>query len=699
MKIFTISILDMLCCSCLCALAGAQSGGQVRIYRDTYGVPHIYGASEEAVAFAHGYVQAEDRLETLLKAYRKATGTMAEAFGGDFVEHDYQQQLLGHAEVSKRRYDELSAQSRKSIEYFLAGVETYMRQHPDEVPEWAPKPQPYHVVALSRYVVWGWHVGQAMAELNRAEPGPDEGKGSNQWVIGRRLSAEDCVIACIDPHVGWHEEWLFYESHLHGGALNVFGFNLVGVPYVGLGHNEYISWAMTTGGPDVADVYEEEINPENPLQYRYDGEWRQIKVTTVEIRVKNNAGYQPVEREIHRTHHGPIVERRGHKAYAIKLAQENEVHLVDQMAAMNRAQNLGEFLQATSRCQLMPQNLMYGDIYGNMYYVRTGRVPIRPEGYDWNHPLPGNTSKTEWLGIHDAEDLVQILNPPAGFMQNCNISPGTMTFKSPMTADRYSDYLYQASTDGSNPRGRRFLALMKEKKKVTKEEAMQFALDTRIHGVDVWQKALAAAYAAHEGDFSELSKAVTIIKDWDGYAQVESKGMTLFYFFWSAARESAGTLSLNAIKSGETPSIETQKTMLKALKEAVEYMQKHFNSIEVPWGDVHRSRRGNQSWGLAGVAKHGLVTLRAIGTSDPDENGISYARSGQSCPTVVFLKQPVTSYSAVPYGQSEKPDSPHYTDQAERLFSQKKLKPTWFQQEELMKNLESTTVLEMTSDL
>jgi len=695
MQIFTISLLDILCCSYFFALSSVQSAGQVTIYRDTYGVPHIYGESEEAVAFAHGYVQAEDRLETLLKAYRKAEGTMAEAFGEDFVEHDYQQRLLRHAKVSKRRYNELSEQSQKSIEYFLAGVKTYMRKHPDEVPEWAPEPQPYHVVALSRYVVWGWHVGQAMAELNRAEPGPDEGKGSNQWVIGRNRSAENCVIACIDPHVGWNDEWLFYESHLQGGDLHVFGFNLVGVPGVGLGHNEYLSWAMTTGGPDVADVYEEKINPQNPLQYEYDGEWRDIKVETVEIKVKTGEGYNIAKREIHRTHHGPIVERRGNKAYAIKLAQENEVHLVDQMSEMNKAKNLGEFLQAVSPCQLMPQNLMYGDVYGNMYYVRTGRVPIRPKGYDWSRPVPGNTSKTEWLGIHNAEDLVQILNPPAGFMQNCNISPGTMTFKSPMTADRYLDYLYQALTDGSNSRGRRFLELMKEEKKVTKEEAIQFALDTHIHGVGVWQKALVDAYEAHKGDSKELSKAIDIIKNWDGSAEVESKGMTLFYFFWLAGRKIAGNISLNAIEPGKTLSSEVQGKMLKALKQAVEYTQEHFNSIEVPWGDVHRGKRGDNSWGLAGVAKHGLETLRAIGTSDPNENGISYARSGQSCPTVVLLKQPITSYSAVPYGQSEKPDSPHYLDQAEKLFSKKKLKPTWFQKEELMKNLESTTVIEI----
>ena len=589
---FTIRLIEITFCFCFIILvfntiAYGQGKGQVTIYRDTYGVPHIYGDTEESVAYGHGYAQAEDRLETLLKAYRKAEGTMAEAFGAEFIEHDYQQRVLRHAEVSKRRYNELTENTRAVIEYFLAGVKQYMNEHPDEVPAWAPELQPYQVVALSRYVIWGWPLGQAMSDLNRALE-EEEGKGSNQWVIGRQRSAEDCVIALIDPHVGWHDEWLFYESHLHGGDLHVYGFNLVGVTYIGLGHNNYLSWAMTTGGPDTADVYEEEINPENPLQYRYDGKWRDITVETVEIKVKTDNGFDTVKREIHRTHHGPIVERRGNKAYAFKLAQENDIQLIEQMAEMNKARNLGEFLQAISRCQLMPQNLMYGDVYCNMYYVRTGRVPIRPgeahhrlpDGYDWNRPVPGNTSKTEWLGVHPTEDLVQILNPPAGFMQNCNISPGTMTFNSPMTADRYKDYLYQASTEGSNSRGRRFLELMKDEKKITKEEALRFAVDTYVHGVDVWQKALVDAYEAHKDEFASLEQAVAIIRDWNRHAEIDNIGMTLYRFWWRTGRKYADQIPGHIIEAGGTPPENVRRIMLKALKETVEYMQKTFGSSQ-----------------------------------------------------------------------------------------------------------------------
>jgi len=684
-------------CLLASAFAAATVGHEVTIYRDIYGVPHIYGDSDEAVAFGQGYAQAEDRLETVLKAYLKAQGKMAKAFGEDWVEHDYIQRVWRHAEISRQRYDELSPDTRKFIEYFVAGIKHFMSEHPERVPSWAEQPEPHHVVALARYVIWGWPLGQAMDDLNRGKRARSEsesGKGSNQWVIGGRRSAEGCVIALIDPHLGWNDEWLFHEAHLHGGDLDIFGFIPVGTPGIGLGHNDYLSWACTTGGPDTADVYEEEINPDNPLQYRYDGQWRDMTVETVEIEVKTDDGMKTVQREIHRTHHGPIAEREGNKAYAFKLSYADDVRLAEQIYKMNRARNLGEFLNAVGMLQLMPQNVMYGDIYGNMYYVRTGRVPIRPDGYDWSQPVPGNTPATEWLGIHGQEELVQILNPPAGFMQNCNISPGTMTPNSPLTPDRYPDYIYRDSVDGSNSRGRRFMEIMEEMDQVTEEDALRIATDVKLDAqVDAWRQALRNAYKANSEEFKDLAEAVEIIDGWDRRADTDSIGMTVFFAWWEFSRKLADRIPANLVRERKPLPTDAQQAMLTALREATSYMQKTYGSIQIPWGDVHRLRRGERTWPLAGIAKHGLVTLRAVSGSDPDEHGIIYVGGGQLCTTVVLLKHPVRSYSAVPYGQSEYPDSPHYADQAEKLFSKELLKPTWYQKEELMEHLESKKTL------
>jgi acyl-homoserine-lactone acylase len=348
---------------------------------------------------------------------------------------------------------------------------------------------------------------------------------------------------------------------------------------------------------------------------------------------------------------------------------------------------------------MMPQNAMYGDVYGNIYYQRTGLVPIRPEGYDWTRPVPGDTPASEWLGYHDAADLVQLLNPAAGWMQNCNISPGTMTENSPLTADRYPYYLYMDATDGSNPRGRRANELLAAAERMALEDATAIANDTYVHGEAPWRAALLAAYEARPGDSTPLlQQAIDILHDWDGHADKEAPGMTLFYAWRLALDGGQDQLPRADIERGATPPGDVQRALLDALTEVAQELQRRFGRLDVPWGEVYRARRGERSWPIDGVANwNGLVTLRAVHGAEPDEEGVSYIESGQSCTTVVILKRgDVRSYSVVPYGQSEDPDSPHYTDQGRLLFQERKLKDSWFQRERLEGHIESEQTLMVT---
>ncbi len=152
-------------------LAGAGmlwGAEKVEILRDDFGVPHIFAQTAPGAAFASGYAQAEDRLEELLRNYRKAEGTMSEAFGPEFIFHDYRQRLWRHRQVAEQHYKELDPAMRAICEAYQAGVRKYMQEHPREVPEWAPKLEPWQVVALGRYIIWGWPEGEAVGDLTRA---------------------------------------------------------------------------------------------------------------------------------------------------------------------------------------------------------------------------------------------------------------------------------------------------------------------------------------------------------------------------------------------------------------------------------------------------------------------------------------------------------------------------------------------------
>ena len=159
--------------------------------------------------------------------------------------------------------------------------------------------------------------------------------------------------------------------------------------------------------------------------------------------------------DIEYTQHGPVVARKNGKAYVFRIPYFDEVGLADQTYKMVTARNLAEMKKALSMLQLMMQNVMIGTVDGDIYYVRNGRVPIRPAGFDYKRAMPGNTSKAEWQGIHKFEDLVQIQNPPQGYMQNCNVSPQFLMKDCPLQAVARAAVLVQrlqrASTSSTRP--------------------------------------------------------------------------------------------------------------------------------------------------------------------------------------------------------------------------------------------------------
>ena len=158
------------------------------IRRDEFGVPHIFAPNLEHAAYAAGYAQAEDRLEELLKNYRRASGTMAEAFGADHFDADVRQRVMRHAAVSQAKYHEISAKMRGVIEWYQGGIKQFMKEHPEQVPSWAQPIEPWQVVALGRYIIWNWPMGERCRRSKTSaglEFGPLSYRGSERDAADR----------------------------------------------------------------------------------------------------------------------------------------------------------------------------------------------------------------------------------------------------------------------------------------------------------------------------------------------------------------------------------------------------------------------------------------------------------------------------------------------------------------------------------
>jgi len=367
-------------------------------------------------------------------------------------------------------------------------------------------------------------------------------------------------------------------------------------------------------------------------------------------------------------------------------------------------------VKAMGTLQLFPQNVMVADTSGNIYYQRTGRVPRRPSEYDWSKPVDGSTSATEWKGLHPASDHVQVLNPPQGYMQNCNIPPDVMMVDSPFSPDKTLSYIYGSSGGHTNQRGARAVQLLHADSSVTVEEALDYAVDVHPYGVERWLEVLKQADARF-GDFHQSNPDYTAgIKDlrsWD-YELRRDSTAALKYYYWrkqiiedhgaQAVSEAAGQIDCYLAALGKpAPKVDLSDDELAAaadsLASAMAKLKSDHGSLNATYGDTFRVGRDDTSWPLGGGGGRGLTTLRNIGYGSQRDDHTRWASRGQTSTQVIVLSKPIRSWTYVPIGQSDRSDSTHYRDQAEKLFSIRKLKPTWWLAEDLARHIESRFVL------
>ena len=708
----------------------------VTIHRDPWGVPHIFADTEEAGFYGLGYAQAEDQLDFILMMFLAGRGELAAAFGddpsswvGNPLSSDIQSRLWRHVEEARAGWERLSPQLQQNYTHYVAGLEAWMREHPDRTPGWAPDLEPWDPVVLSRFVLWGgYQAGQGLqdcarggvqlAAADRASVVRAAQAASNEWVLAPWRTRANAQIVLSDPHGGIDGAFV-YESRIHAGELQAAGFSLG--PMLLLTHTRDVSWGMTTGAPDVADCYEIEVDPADSLRYRYDGEWRRMETREVTIDVR---GGEPVTRTFAYTAHNdvlsPVVARHDGRAYAVSTAYMHTAGDFDQeVYEINLARDIAGVKEAMRRLGMFPQNVMFGDRHGDSWYLRAGRTPIRPDGFDWNRPVPGETSASAWLGIHPLEDLVQLETPRAGYMQNNNISPDVMLENSPLTPDLYPGYIYNDTRNRRNTRSVRAVDVLSRAWNFTLDDAVDLTLDEMWVGTNAWREALRDALNADPERAREAAPQVRElarrILSFDGHARQESRAAHA-YLAWREQVFTLPELDEAAREALSDPLWEKEGVpaahlppLLDALEAAATTMLDRYGSIDRTLGDVFRIGRGDRSWPLGGMsilhptdrvacalALRCVFTLRAMTSfSPPDSLGLRHAEIGSRLLRLVQFTDPLRSFTLHNYGQSENPDSPHYTDQA-RLSSERRLKPTYFDPAELMNHVVSTKVLEVT---
>lgn len=648
---------------------------EVRIARDSWGVPHIFGAKDSDVAFGLGYAHAEDDYATIQDVTLAIRGKLAMSKGADAAPGDYVVSLLNIWPTVEERYErDLPADVRAVMQAYADGVNLYAAQHPDQVAASALPMTGKDVAAgflFKMPLFYGLdktlkQVFEGQVKLVKTPT------GSNGVAVAPGRSTDGVTRLLVNSHQPYTGPVAWYEAVLESGeGWHVTGGFFPGSPFLLHGHNEHLGWANTVNAPDLADVYELTINPDNPNQYRLDGQWRDLQQSTAWLWVKLwGPLLLPVPKTVWRSEHGPVL-RTEQGDFALRYAGMDELRGGLQVYRLNKARNLDEWKAAMALQAIPALNYIYADQSGNVGYVYNGLFPNRTAGPDWSGVLPGDRSDLIWQGYLPPERTPQLWNPPSGLVFNANATP----FHASETADDLQPADFPASMGIQSNMTNRALRLQETygaDRSISREEFRQYKYDLTYSQRSLTSKIVQQMIALPAGDDADLQAAQAQLKQWNHSSDRPNRSTALAML--------ASTPVVRA-QDANLPVPDLRESLLSAART----LKQHFGRLDPQWAEVNRIIRGKADLAIDGS----WDTIRSVwGEAQPD--GTLKAVAGDTY--ILFVEWDkqgkLSSDSIHQFGSATLDEkSPHYADQLP-LFVEMKTKPVWFTQEQLAGHIE-----------
>lgn len=681
---------------------------QVTIHRDTWGVPHIDGETDAAVAFGSAWSQCEDHFFQLEDTYVQALGRYAELVGERGLRSDLEVAAFELVATSQRDLPQLPQEIQRIATAFAAGYNYFLASRPDVKPRLLERMEPWHVLAYERFQILGRLLGAAHAprrEITELALEQTASLGSNQWAVGPSKTRDGSTMLFINPHQPWYGSGMFTEMHVRSReGWNFSGTMYPGAPFPTAGFNDRLGWAYTVNEVDIADLYRLTFDhPSDPLQYRYGTGYRSAREWTTTLGVKVGERVERRTVTLRASHYGPVIAREDDVHYlAARVPKLYEGSRMVQALAQTKARTLEDWYRAASMLQLQTFNTMYADADGNIFYLYNGAVPRRDPSVDWTKPVDGADPRFEWQGFHPIEELPQVLNPRSGYLQNCNSTPFLTTDDDNPSRLDYPPYMVEDQHDDKR-RAKMSRLLLRQARDLTFEGWQALAYDTTLYWplteIPRYARHLDALAASHPELHARVLPYFRHLQDWDSRASLESTQATLAVEWYEQLY-------------GRGYPVETLKPELvayvparfTALLVAADRLRELYGDWKVPYGDVHRLQRHamvtdrdaapfddrTPSLPLAGVAGPlgvAFTVYHTPPTGDPHRK-LQYGTTGASYMAVVeFGKTKVKAASYLHYGQSHDPASPHFFDQA-KLLSERRFKPAWLDWTEVLANTE-----------
>lgn len=555
-------------------LTGLDS--DVTVFRDARGMPHIYAGNEHDLYFAVGYVMAQERLWFMDMIRRITTGRLSEVMGADLAETD---KFLRCLEMTAKSKLVLSNEDPIILSYMQAyadGVNKYIadagKKLPPEFKILGYRPDPWRLEDIANIIGYmGWDLAKdnmtadlfyyqlvkkigaekalqiipdfkavgsivfpgftldekllkdaisIISSLDKLEAlGASSFSGSNNWALSGSRTTTGKPILSNDMHLGFGSPGIWMQMHqVIPGKLNVTGVAVPGEPFIVAGHNEKIAWGMTNLMVDDIDLFAEKINPENPDQYFFNGEWKNMVVKKEIIKIKGGKVDSVL---IKYTHRGPVISgfnKITDVALSMRWSGFDYSDEVKSVCLLNRAAGWDDFRNALRSFNSVSQNFVYADTEGNIGLNTGGGIALRKG----NGSLirNGETDESDWKGYVPFEQLPFSFNPEIGYVSSANNR----------TVDE--SYPYYISSGFAMPyRINRIRQMIGEKEVFSIEDFKRMILDQHSD----YAALLTPFILKIEGKSNELTSgeknALSTLKQWNYDMNANMVAPSIFEFF------------------------------------------------------------------------------------------------------------------------------------------------------------------------
>lgn len=682
--------LSMLCGSTAKAQINVDN---IDIVRDMWGVPHIFGKTDAEVAYGLAWAVCEDDFFTVQHLLLAANGRLGEVLGKDGALLDFMGKITRVSEEVEKRFDgSFSDHYLKYLDAYTAGLNRFAETHREQVlrkglfpitSKDIVKANTLTLVFLTSVYIEIQQIFTRSILLHERNIryGGNLPDGSNAIAINGSKTANGHTYLAVNSHQPLEGLFSWYEAHLVSEeGMNILGGTFPGGANIFHGVNEHLGWAATLNHPDLCDVYKLEMHPKKRHLYKFDDGYEELEPFKATVKVKLGPIRLPVTKKFYTSKHGTVIRNKD-GYYALRFPANMDLAGTEQLYLMNKATNLEEYNAALAMGHFPGTNNIYADGKGNIQFISLGAFPYRNPRYDWLEVLPGNTSETLWEEkFHPVSELPTYLNPDCGYLYNTNGTPfyATAPGENLSSADFDRTFGFEEESKINN-RAIRAQELISGMGRMTWEDFRTVKYDKvyneemRGYNIDnMWM-----LDSIDVAKYPDLVESFEVIRAWDHEADADDMEAALLVFtFNNLMNEIMGkglTYEANTM---------TEEQYVDAIRKATRHMRKHFGSLRVRLGDVQRHVRGDREIGVGRSPE-----VLASNITRPYTKGRLRTFVGDSYIMLVDFGKDgrPTIHTVNAYGSSNRPDSPHYTDQMD-MWASEQTKLMTLDREEVYRN-------------